>query len=188
LRRSTLSLKRELIELSVLEEQVHRGAGHRALLEALEQAWDLPDARHRLWETVAHIEELLEQAQEVHQAKAQFLMTKIVSAAGLFVFVHELIGAVANVALMNEYERIATVAEKLGVAPEKLAELRHNAQLSDNLDMSVIVAAIGIFAAAAGWALHRYFGLGSERSTGHAAALGRTPAGGAPKQLTQRKA
>ena len=156
LRMSALALKQELIELGVQEEQVHRGAGHRALLEALEQAWDLPDARHRLWETVAHIEELLEQAQQVHQAKTQFLMTKIVSAAGAFVFVHELIGAVANVMTMNEFERLAIVAEKLGVAPDKIAELQRNAQLSDNFDMGVIAAAIGIFVAAACWARHRW--------------------------------
>ena len=158
LRRSALALKQELIELGVQEEHVHRGAGHRALLEALEQAWDLPDARHRLWETVAHIEELLEQAQQVHQAKTQFLMTKIVSAAGAFVFVHELIGAVANVMTMNEFERLAIVAGQIGVGPEKIAELQHNAQLSDNFDMGVIAAAIGIFAGAATWAWLRYRG------------------------------
>jgi hypothetical protein len=189
LRRSALALKQELIELGVLEEQVHRGAGHRALLEALEQAWDLPDARHRLWETVAHIEELLEQAQQVHQAKAQFLMTKIVSAAGLFVFVHELIGAVANVALMNEYERLAILAERLGVAPEKLTELQRDAQLSANFDVGVIAAAIGIFAAATVWALHRYLGRGREQGAAPTAARGGNPYGDEhARQLGQRKA
>jgi len=163
LRTSALALKQELIELGVKEEQVQSGPGHRALLEAIDVAWDLPDARHKLWETGSHIEELLEQAQQVHQAKAQFLMTKIVSAAGAFVFIHELIGAVANVMTMNEFERLSIVAEKLGASADKVAELQRNGQLSDRFDLSIVAAAVGIFVASVGWAWYRYQGHGQNR-------------------------
>ena len=86
------------------------------------------------------MEELLDQSQALNQAKGQFFMTRIVSAAGLCVFVHELIGAVANVYTMNEYERLMLVAEKLGVEPMHLAELQRNSDLSDVFDWSAIAA------------------------------------------------
>jgi hypothetical protein len=158
LREDALALKQDLIALSIKEEKLQKGSGHRVLLAALEHAWDLPDARHRLWETASRIEKLLEQAQAVHQAKAQFFMTRIVSAAGLFVFVHELIGALANAYTMNEYERLMVIAGKLGASPSKLAEIQSNAGLSDLFDWSAIAAWVVIFVGAMAYAGIQYYG------------------------------
>ena len=158
LRESTLALKQDLISLAIREDALQKGTGHRALLDALAQAWDLPDARHRLWDTAGRMEELLDQSQALNQARGQFFMTRIVSAAGLCVFVHELIGAVANVYTMNEYERLMLVAEKLGVEPMHLAELQRNSDLSDAFDWSAIAAWLVIFAGALALAWRKYRG------------------------------
>jgi len=104
------------------------------------------------------MEELLDQSQALNQARGQFFMTRIVSAAGLFVFVHELIGAVANVYTMNEFERLMLVAEKMGVKPMHLAELQRNSDLSDAFDWSAIAAWLVIFAGALALAWRKYRG------------------------------
>lgn len=158
LRQATLALKQQLIGLALQEEQARQGRGHRALLDALEQAWDLSDARYRLWDTASRMEELLQQAQAVHQARSHFLMTHIVSAAGAFVFVHELIGVLANVWTMNEFERLAMVATKLGVEPAQVAELLRNASLSDAFDWGAVAACALILTGALAMAGRKWWG------------------------------
>ena len=105
------------------------------------------------------IEEMLEQAQAVHQARGQFFMTRIVSAAGVFVFVHELIGAIATVVTMNEYERLLIISERLGVDGAKLLELQQNSELSDVFDWSAVAAWCVIFAGALALAWRKYQGV-----------------------------
>ena len=158
LRGRVLAMKARLSALAAREATLPPARGAAELQQALEAAWGLPEARHRLWEAVTHLDEVLTQAQAVMQERRQFFSTAVISLAGLFFVLRDGMAVVANVLTMNEFERLLPSAIKLQVDPQAIAALRQSSELSDRFDLATLVAMVVVFAGGLVLALWRYFG------------------------------
>ena len=175
LRERILAVKTRLTALSVQEEDLRQRAAHCQLVEAVEKAWDLPDVRHRLWDSIGRMEELLAQAQSLAIERSRYLTAAILSAAGVVLVAREGIDAMSGALTMDPYEVAIPIAQRMGVPPATLEAMHASAGIAAMVDAITIAACAAILLAGLGLGIWRYLRNGSRKPAPPAAA----PAGGA---------
>jgi len=163
LRSKVLALKAKLMMLSAREASLPLARGATELREILEKAWGLPDTRHRLWDTVTQLDDVLAQAQALLQERRQYLSTAIVSVAGLFFVLRDGLGVVADYMTMNKYEMLRPLAEKMDVSEPAIKALKDNAKIASTFDEITLLVMTIIFSLGLIFALSRYLGSRSVR-------------------------